>query len=379
MLCPFFSKNNYVLMQYNKPQKDSYTHFDSALHDMLSIILDRINILKVYNFKDLYVCINKKSEDKLYPIQLYKFKYDNKKKILIDEFTNTELDELANTEVDEFIELEESTKNNKLSCDFLCYHNSKPLLEKINKLLTKDNYVPIKSPSQILAENIKDTLEESLPKNSVIFNKQSKMNIVKEKNNNTNNVIINNDENQDLDQDLDQDQKMLVNDMDSDNPQFIAETMKLLQEQMKTLKEKKEREQKKLNNHKEIHKNDVDTFVDLSCDVRHKENLIKKENEKKSELKRIFESDKKIFLKMKEQLKDIEHGLTKDNIPKGFVNKYNVFETLHAENQFDNKNCYEAYRELIDSSDNLESEDKTNNNLEDKLNLNNNIVREKVD
>jgi hypothetical protein len=349
------------LYEFNTISSTHYFSLDYALHDMLTIIQNRLNTMSSHHFSDLFLCVNEVQFNKRFPILLNKYVFD----------------EVTLTIRDIYI-IDEDTENVKNILDLNnCIHSHKIFNQICSKLSKKTNspkpLKPQKTEKDLIIDTINNTLlSTTQAKSHLIFDDTTVINvvkndipvenniIVKDDNLNTNNTthIINNELIKQIEN----------SDSDNVNNQFILDTMALLQNEMDNINKLKERELAKLKKHEDNHKQDLDNFVEFSADVRDKENIKKKNKERKIELQRIFDSDKKIFLKISSQIDNNE--ISEDNIPELFQDKFPIFKIMKEQDTFDG-DTFDVYYDLIKSH----NVNNINTKLSSQLDLENDIIR----
>ena len=91
-----------------------------------------------------------------------------------------------------------------------------------------------------------------------------------------------------------------------------------------------------LDEEEEILKKDIERVVDLDSELRELKNKKSREKEKEFEKRKIYISDKRSFLKIKNDVEDPKKKyITRNNIPPLFQAKYPIFEFMEKNNLID--------------------------------------------
>lgn len=119
-----------------------------------------------------------------------------------------------------------------------------------------------------------------------------------------------------------------------------------LEKQMELLKKKKEEENQKLEELKNVHNEKLEKFSNFTNDHGDKKRMVRADKERATEKRRIFESDKETYQKIKA---DIEKGkIKKEKISELFTDKYEIFSIMEEYNLLDKENEYAEYMSLYE-------------------------------
>ena len=133
---------------------------------------------------------------------------------------------------------------------------------------------------------------------------------------------------------------------------------KLLESIIDELETNKQHEIKKMETIETIHKNAVDEYAVMANDLGDDKRELKQLREREEESWNIFESDKNIYKKMKQQ---IENGkLSENNIPELFSHKYPILKFLDEEQILDTEDDYFTFIEMYDEVYNKSKAEKNN-------------------
>ncbi len=145
------------------------------------------------------------------------------------------------------------------------------------------------------------------------------------------------------------------------NPDISSET---LIKQMDNLKKIKEKEEKRLNKIKDEYDDDMNNFSKYNWDLNDQKRFRRKEKEREEERRRIFESDKRVYAMIKQDIADEDKKIDEDNIPGLFSAKYPIFKLMDEEGLIDQDDEYDIYLELYNDlypkKEELEYEEKQN-------------------
>lgn len=133
-----------------------------------------------------------------------------------------------------------------------------------------------------------------------------------------------------------------------DDGEFNEDTLKKKIDQLAAIKAQKEKEILEYN---KMHAEVQDEMATQLCAISARQNEIKRKKEEEEEKMRIFESDLKIYHKMKKQIAeatDQQNEFTEDkalNHPL-FGHKFKVFQIMEKDKQLDNQNKDEMYKKF---------------------------------
>jgi hypothetical protein len=306
-------------------------------HELLSIINDHLNTLLFFNIKtsidkiisffdNLYISHKSILKNKKYEITHDNFKFDFNSFKIQNKNNNIQLsgdidllekikfnvNKLTSTNISEKKTFKKSYIPTKISPEKK-YMNKEDTITTLNDILKSTSNIINKASTLTNSNNTifkNDNEVDSNNDNEDILSKNiiNKIININENNENNDNIIYKKDIN-----------KEKIN--DNDTVEIYKQILKLEKDTLlkkncliKT-KEKLDKKEEKLSQY--------------ICDVHDKKRTLEKKKEKKEELKRIFKSDKKIYIKMKNQ------NLNENEIPDLFINKYKLFEYIDENNIVD--------------------------------------------
>jgi hypothetical protein len=232
--------------------------------------------------------------------------------------------------------------------------NNKIVLNLFNKLISLNNNCNLVNQSSVNQSSVNQSSVNQPSVNQSSANQTSIIDLMK----NTNNLLSlnkelllnstsilpekkvepineNNDENNEN------------NDENNDeNNSEISNKIELLKEQLDKLIELKEDQLDNIDNVKDIIEQDKDKLANYYCDISTEKRILRMQKEKEEEKLRIFESDKKVYEKIKIDIN--KEKISEDNIPELFIKQYPILKFMDLNNLLNTDNDYDTYKSLYD-------------------------------
>jgi hypothetical protein len=311
---------------------------DMVSHELLSIIKSRVtfllnnNILCSQNFTFSDLTINKVNCDgqKRYKLVEDKYSYVNgyistsqntriySSSPYVNELLNSISEMLQNT-----ISIRQQTTTVKQN-------------QRINTVAHVNEPLPQQKTDSIkdLLKNTTSLLTESvdvstLDTKTLINEKMPVVNVIKKDGTHANNDDLVN---------------ALTTDEDSSDDEIDSEMLEKIKQQIEELTTLKEKEEDKLDDVMDIHQAEANKYSDFVCELNDSKRKIKEEQEKEEQRRRIFESDKSSYSRIK---KDVLSGkLSEDKLPPLFTDKFPIFKFMETQNLLNIEGDYAIYTEL---------------------------------
>lgn len=118
-------------------------------------------------------------------------------------------------------------------------------------------------------------------------------------------------------------------------------------EKIKELEKQKELEAKELEDLRRTQKEKDELVANVNSELSYQKNKIKIEKERLEEKKRIFECDKNVYNKIKQQI--IDEKIQEHQVPILFAPKYPIFKIMDEKNELDKENDFSIYLDYCDS------------------------------
>jgi len=360
-------------------------HFNIALHEMLSLLLAKAKYLNKtfkmnpdqvyehYYMQEIYDT----NDDKKYNYVIDSYKFDLETRSVVDKNSKkTEMDQTCLKIFEEILAYDKFLNNQHITfVDDYSLINKNPLLFDLSQINKNDEYKPLNyNPTNLtnqtnqtnktnktnkinqntIEENILETgdlLNQTLNtlnalSSSYPFNSNNNANIPNDNvsNDNDNDNVSNDNDNDNYNKNINNYIDMFT-DSETDDVDFkqtpiekheTDETdqtkLENIIKQIETLKQIKEIAENKISIIKDIHDNNVTDFVDKVADVNYAKKMEFKNRERENERRNKFSSAKKIFFKLKKDIKNPKKKMSEDSIPALFINSYKVLNYM-----FDNK------------------------------------------
>jgi len=298
-----FESNNLV---------DVMHEFISSLLNMQMIDYDKLMVVKIKN------C----GSNKKYPFIVNSYKYNHIDKRIFDNNSQT------------FI------INNKIVLNLfnklISLNNHKSIIPNLHINNSSMNHKPL---THNLSTNHKQSIDEliSNTKNLLLLNNEIKLNNNTNINNNNNNNDDNNNNNNNNNDD---------NNSDCENNSELSHKIELLKEEIEKMNELKENQLDTIDDAKDMIEQDKDNLANYYCDISTEKRMLRMQKEKAEERLRIFESDKKVYDKIKIDI--AREKITENNIPELFVKQYAILKFMDINNLLNTDNEYDTYTSLYD-------------------------------